>query len=149
MVKINEKKRLINGMLLVSVCFIFYMTMFPNRYLGIGIEEGGHNFIPFLMIKEMFVDRSFFTFVVNNIGNIALFMPLGFFLPMAIPKFRHVILTTVAGCCLSAVIESIQWFMKYRWSDVDDIILNTIGALAGFGIYKAVLKAKGHISISL
>jgi len=142
----NKKKRLL---LVGSICFIFYMTMFPNRYLGIGIEQGGHNFIPFLMIKEMFVERSVFTFIVNNIGNIALFMPFGFFLPLAVPRFSQFLLCAAVGCCLSAAIETIQWFMEYRWSDVDDIILNTVGTMAGFGLYKAVKKATDSISISV
>lgn len=147
MVKLNKKKKML--LLAGSICFIFYMTMFPNRYLGIGIEPGGHNFIPFLMIKEMFVERSVFTFIINNIGNIALFMPFGFFLPLAFPRFSQLLLCTAVGCCLSAAIETIQWFMEYRWSDVDDVILNTVGTMAGFGIYKAVKKATDSISISV
>ncbi|MFP7470689.1 VanZ family protein [Niallia taxi] len=147
MVKLNKRNKRL--MLLASICFIFIMTMFPNRYLGIGIEPGGHNFVPFLMIKEMFVERSVFTFIVNNIGNIALFMPFGFFLPLALPRFNQFILCTAVGCCLSAAIESIQWFMEYRWSDVDDLILNTVGTMAGFGLYKAAKKAADSISISV
>jgi glycopeptide antibiotics resistance protein len=73
--------------------------------------------------------------VVRNIGvNILLFVPMGAFLPVLfkkLRKFRWVILV-----CFSATVaaELIQFIFILGSFDVDDIILNTAGAAAGYGI---------------
>ncbi|MFD2618583.1 VanZ family protein [Terrilactibacillus laevilacticus] len=36
------------------------------------------------------------------------------------------------GCLLSISIECIQLFMANRCSDIDDVILNTLGAWVGY-----------------
>lgn len=67
------------------------------------------------------------------LGNIIMFIPFGFF-PALIgdkPRWWKTILT---GFCVSAFIEIVQLFVG-RSSDINDIILNTFGALCGFGVY--------------
>lgn len=144
----KRKQVWIDSLFLFSLLFIFYLTMFPNVYLGTGIAKGGHNFTPFLMIKE-FINGSLFSFIVNNIGNIVLFMPLGFLLPVTFSNMKKLFSVTIFGFCLSFTIETIQWFMENRWSDVDDLLLNTIGTMLGFFLYKWVGKLSERISISL
>lgn len=145
----SRRQLVIDGLFLTSLLSIVYLTMFPNMYLGTGIAKGGHNFTPFLMIKEIFLDGSIFTTLVNNIGNIIMFIPLGVFYPLAFPKrnaFRTVLLT---GAGLSCSIEIIQWFMENRWSDIDDLILNTFGTIFGYGIFRGIREIKKRISIFL
>jgi glycopeptide antibiotics resistance protein len=80
----------------------------------------------------------------NFFGNLIMFMPLGFMLPLLNEKYinQKKIFKTAALCSLS--IETIQLlsmsFGIYRYVDIDDIILNTAGAVVGYGIYKSVLK---------
>ncbi len=52
--------------------------MFPESSLGIGEEKGGINFIPFYTIGDLLLHDSFGNFIINNIGNIILFVPFGF-----------------------------------------------------------------------
>ena len=77
----------------------------------------------------------------NIIGNIIMFIPLGIFLPVADKRFenyKRVFLFAVAG---SMLIELAQYFSRYinnyRQVDIDDVILNTLGAILGYYIYES------------
>ncbi len=79
-------------------------------------------------------------YLENILGNLFLLMPLGFFLPLiskSFRRFRNVCLTAFATTVL---IESIQFVSQYfgsvRTADVDDVILNTLGACGGFYIFR-------------
>ncbi|MGO1849452.1 VanZ family protein [Microbacterium sp.] len=82
--------------------------------------------------------------VMQVLLNIALFVPLGFFLRMV--WRRGVVVTTIAGLAISFLIECTQYTgvwgiysCGYRLFDVDDLIANTAGALAG-GVLSLALK---------
>lgn len=67
------------------------------------------------------------------LANIGIFSPIGFFTALLWRRPRWW-KSLLAGLCSSAVIEFVQFFIG-RSSDIDDIILNTTGALAGFWIF--------------
>lgn len=71
--------------------------------------------------------------------NIALFIPLGYFLASIFERTRHPRLRTLLSALLvSATVETIQ-FLTYRGMlDVDDLISNVCGAGIGLLIWKAV-----------
>ncbi|MDL2235373.1 VanZ family protein [Christensenellaceae bacterium OttesenSCG-928-L17] len=73
------------------------------------------------------------TFVRNVVGNVLLFMPLGFLLPL-LWKRNGLFSTVVQGALFSILIETIQLFL-WRSTDIDDVILNTFGTLAGYVVY--------------
>ena len=78
--------------------------------------------------------------VINLGGNVFLFIPLGFFLPRIFPslqKFRHTILVTFL---IITAVELTQLFTLLGTCDIDDLILNVIGAAIGYGIF--ILQAK-------
>lgn len=67
------------------------------------------------------------------LGNLVMFAPFGFF-PALVgdkPRWWKALLT---GFCASAFIEFVQLFIG-RSSDINDMILNTVGALCGFWAY--------------
>lgn len=72
------------------------------------------------------------------LGNIAMFMPLGFFPALLWRKWRWW-KSVLVGFCASFTIEFTQFFIG-RFTDIDDIILNTAGALAGYGLYLAIRR---------
>lgn len=78
----------------------------------------------------------------NLVGNVVLFIPLGIFLPLIFPKQRRlpVLLITVAG--IISIVELTQMFTLLGTCDIDDLILNTAGAAAGFGIYKLICRIR-------
>ena len=74
----------------------------------------------------------------NIIGNLLLFFPLGIFLPMVL-SIRSFFKVLFIAAGLSCGIELCQYFLRhfriYRSVDVDDIILNTTGAILGLATY--------------
>lgn len=98
---------------------------------------GTANFMPFRTIK-MYIDYAYKLNSVENLaGNLLVFVPLGFFLPLMseeLQRFSEVFLnvfTFVLG------IEVFQLFSAFGAFDVDDILLNCLGAIIGFWCYKA------------
>lgn len=67
------------------------------------------------------------------LGNAAMFLPLGFF-PALLWHRERLRRSLLVGLGTSAGIEFIQFFVG-RSSDVDDMIINTLGALAGYGVF--------------
>lgn len=73
----------------------------------------------------------------NAKGNVLLFFPLGVLIPLLWRRLRFwtVILIAIA---LSAGIEILQYISQawgsYRLTDVNDVILNTLGACAGLAV---------------
>lgn len=74
--------------------------------------------------------------VVNLLGNVAMFVPLGLLLPVLLPGLRLFwrFLLWVAAAIIA--IELIQLFTLLGICDIDDLILNLVGATVGFWIYK-------------
>jgi glycopeptide antibiotics resistance protein len=67
------------------------------------------------------------------LGNIAIFLPIGFFIALLWRKPRWW-KSLFAGFATSFVIEFVQFFIG-RSTDIDDIILNSAGALVGFWLF--------------
>ncbi|MBO6054896.1 MAG: VanZ family protein [Oscillospiraceae bacterium] len=78
----------------------------------------------------------------NVTGNAAMFVPSGILLPLVYRRCRSFLKTAAAGALLSLCIEILQLPFPARASDVDDLILNTLGAAAGYGIYAAFRHLK-------
>ncbi|WP_182004409.1 VanZ family protein [Priestia aryabhattai] len=130
------KSNLINALFLGSILFILSLTMFPDTSLGIGSKPGGVNFIPFHTIGGLLFQNSLKDFAVNNLGNIILFIPFGFLLPLNYRGADSTFKACSAGLILSLIIEVLQLFMSNRWTDIDDVILNTIGAGTGYILFR-------------
>lgn len=82
-------------------------------------------------------------FLINFMGNIFMFMPIGFLLPLLWRRFEHVLLTVGAGFLLSLSIELLQ-LTQLRSSDVDDLWLNTLGTFIGFVCFMFIPKKHRH-----
>ncbi len=83
-------------------------------------------------------------FYRNIIGNIIMFIPFGFFSSyyLKLNKKRFIFIVTFI---ISVLIECIQLKIG-RAFDVDDIILNMIGSLVGYYLYRIVDSAVGDLS---
>lgn len=75
--------------------------------------------------------------LINLLGNIVLFMPIGFCLPLLWQFSAGRTVLTGLGCSL--FIELCQLFLP-RATDVDDLLLNTAGVLLGYGLYRLAKK---------
>ncbi len=82
------------------------------------------------------------TILYNMAGNMLLFLPTGLLLPVVWPAFRKFWKCLLACVLCSVGIETVQFLLTVtglisRTTDVDDVILNTLGAAAGYGLYAA------------
>ena len=73
--------------------------------------------------------------LLNLIGNVAMFIPLGIVWPAVFPQLDRHWKVITAGIGVSLTIEILQLPFFGRSSDIDDLILNSAGYLIGYGIW--------------
>lgn len=66
--------------------------------------------------------------LVNLAGNVLVFIPVGWLSHAAL---RSGVLWTTVGCCLLSIAIEAAQYLAGRSSDIDDVILNTVGGLIG------------------
>ncbi len=79
---------------------------------------------------------------MNIIGNITMFIPVGIVWPLCFKKLDNVWKVLLAGMGLTVFIELSQLLFYERNSDVDDILLNSLGVFLGALIYFGIVKLK-------
>lgn len=127
-------KKLILHEEILQLCFITYILLLFELVTSRDIAIAGTNLVPF---REMFrYPIGSTNFYRQVVGNIILFMPFGFFATYytKINKIRNITFMTFL---VSLTIEIVQKFIG-RSFDIDDIILNVLGGIAGFLIYVAL-----------
>lgn len=85
--------------------------------------------------------------VINLAGNIATFIPFGAFLPAMWPKLCRFWKAVPLGVAAVIVVEILQLFSLRGKCDVDDLLLNTVGILIGYGLWRmvqSIRKRKGR-----
>lgn len=134
-------------LLLVYVCIvvIFRFVYFgfhlengniPN--LKVGVEEDIHDMISIIPFYFL-VDR-YDGWQMNIIGNIMMFVPVGIVWPICFSRLDSIKKTILAGGGFALFIEVTQLFCLGRHTDVDDLILNTFGAVIGACILFSIRK---------
>jgi glycopeptide antibiotics resistance protein len=129
----------LTGVLSFTGIYTVLRDIVHNSY-GIITPNGPHippdeiNLIPFRWIAEG---------VRPYIENILLFIPLGFMLPCIWKKYEVFWRTALSGFTLSLIIELCQLFNINRVTDIDDLLMNTLGALVGWVIFRLL---KEHLS---
>jgi glycopeptide antibiotics resistance protein len=76
--------------------------------------------------------------LLNVIGNVAMFIPSGIVLPIIYKRLDTFVKVLLAGGGISLCIEIIQLPFSVRATDIDDLILNTVGVIVGYGIYALI-----------
>ena len=111
-------------LLLIEYIFLLFCSTVIFRPTG---ETRQYDFHPFWSY-----DRP--ELLVENIMNVIVFIPVGMILGSLLRVKGSWLVTLLIGCSISITIEALQfWFMK-GFSEVDDVMHNTMGCLIGFGI---------------
>lgn len=132
------------------MCMLMYLVLFAE-FMGRaeGYTTYRYNFIPFHEIMRFlpYIGQNStlgaFAFV-NIIGNILIFIPYGIAMPVLSNERVKCISTCVLALSLSVSIEIIQLIGKAGTCDVDDCLLNTLGALIGYICYISIKKILNH-----
>ena len=101
------------------------------------MREYHYNLVLFKEIKRFWQYREqvgFFAMFTNLFGNVIIFIPFGFFLPMG-SRQRSFIATAYYSFVLSLCVEVFQLITKVGSFDVDDLLLNTIGGICGYILF--------------
>lgn len=145
--KINWYHEIAFFLFVLFIVGLLSQTIIPKFEFGMngfGIVKGGihqTNLIPFKVLfetyNEVFINGYINYFLINFLGNIIMFMPIGFFLPLLWDLSNKKVI--VIGFCFSLFIECCQLFLT-RGTDIDDLILNTIGTILGLLLYRIIYK---------
>ena len=101
------------------------------------------NLVPlvYLLNYEIFKEM-----LINVIGNTTMFIPLGIVWPCVFRQLNTHGKVFVSGVATSLAIEILQLPFFDRVSDIDDLILNTVGFMAGYGLYLLVKLLRKKIA---
>ena len=137
--KSRKRIRILGKILFVLyIIFIIYFLIFSDWYGRTGeMQEYHYNLVLFKEIKRFWEYKDqvgMFAMFTNLFGNVIIFMPFGFFMPMA-SKYRSLFSTVFYSFGLSLCVETFQLVTKVGSFDVDDLLLNTIGGLAGYILF--------------
>ncbi|MCM0650156.1 VanZ family protein [Clostridium swellfunianum] len=150
------KREVVLNVFFIYILCLIGVTLFPLRinfdrdYIWVSV-----NAIPFMRtIKDIINitdNPNMYSFMIKfwikNIGgNLILLLPLGILIPILWSRFNSAVKTVFVSFCLSLSIEVLQLISFYignagRAFDVDDILLNTIGAYIGYIIYKRFIES--------
>ena len=128
------------------IVLLFYAYLLIDTVFFARDARRSVNLVPF----DMITDKGF---TLNVWGNILMFIPLGLYAVNFMKKFNFWrALWVVIGASLG--IEVLQYIFKRGVSDIDDLLLNTMGGLIGILIYlifKVIFKSKErvHSAISI
>jgi glycopeptide antibiotics resistance protein len=78
----------------------------------------------------------------NLAGNFFLLFPWGMLLPIIFPKIARIRYVALSAFCFSLSAETTQYVFSLGIFDIDDIILNTIGAITGFIFLRWIIQWK-------
>lgn len=96
------------------------------------------NFTPFKTIR-MYIDYAYMLNSFENlVGNILVFVPFGFLLPYVWKRAGRFFIMLLNAFLFVLGIEVFQLFSAFGAFDVDDIILNCLGAVWGYLFYLIV-----------
>ncbi|MEK4228175.1 VanZ family protein [Solibacillus sp. FSL H8-0538] len=161
-VHLNLVRELLLALFSLYAIAISSQTIIPHWSIGVDSETGklfvdmhlrqykSYNFVPFSTIEMYFVgvgdtaSQWSLISVYNLAGNVILFVPIGLFVPLLWQRWRTWLGILMVAIAVPFFIEFIQYFIG-RSSDVDDLILNAVGIMWGYFVYKlfaAILSIK-------
>lgn len=128
--------------IVVLVYVVFFAEMFGRTCVS---SYYRYNLVPFKEIKRFathFSQLGIRVVLINIAGNVLAFMPLGFLLPLIADKKLKLPAVVLISFALSLAIELTQLITRVGSCDVDDLILNTLGGVMGYGCYVIFRKIR-------
>jgi glycopeptide antibiotics resistance protein len=96
------------------------------------------NLVPFHTLAIYWRNLGSEFWLRNLFGNLLLLLPLGLLGPIALPFLDRWWRVALVALLVSAAIELTQLAVPDRSADIDDVIVNVVGAVIGFLVFKAV-----------
>lgn len=136
--KVNILREVFINFFFIYFLIVIYFTFFKGGILQLDLQMRSYvNIIPLVETIKMFQDNfmGIGNSLYNVIGNILLFVPLGFAVPLLFKNHNKFFEVVLYGFIASFSIELLQYLTCTNFTDIDDIIFNTLGTLIGFFIF--------------
>lgn len=138
-------------MLLVYICLVViarfvYFELKPVLGYPLPLKiVFSKNYTDYVHLKPFNFFSDFYDgLTINLIGNFTMFIPVGIVWPVCFKKLNNFLKASLACCGFSLFIELTQLFCDGRHTDIDDLILNTAGAMTGAAIVFIVRTIKNR-----
>ena len=131
-----------------------FSTMFTEPYLAMlkQYAKNAMNLVPlktirnyWFMVEQYGINGGNRIWWQNLAGNLVLFLPMGCLLPFLFRFFRSFIRTVLFVTVLVICVEVLQLLTFTGSCDIDDLILNMIGCVAGYLIYKLLFSWRKEV----
>ena len=138
--RIDWKRERLHILMYINLLVILMLTFSPLVFDRESLFDLRINLIPFV---NMFDYESHTHMFLNVAGNMLMFVPSGIILPVLYKRLNNFFKVTGTGFLMSLTIEILQLPFADRASDVDDLIMNTLGVVTGYVIYMIACYASG------
>ena len=139
---VQPKREVILNIFFLYLLIVLYLTLNPFHFTPPSMKDN-INLVPYVQILYQYTYKPPIFWILYTIGNVLLFIPFGFLFPsIYLKKFKMLVTITLAALC-SLLIEITQYFFTVdRAADIDDLILNIIGAIVGYFLFLFFKKVK-------
>ena len=149
-----KKKRMVKAVFVIY-CFVLFFILFCRTGINIATNiqniadrlNDSANLIPFKTIdnyihayKHGYIARQ--VFFANIIGNLILFIPMGMILPAVFKRCKKHLHALAITVLMIVTAEALQIILGVGRLDIDDFILNLLGAVLGRLIYDVISLIK-------
>lgn len=146
MKKESIRKLRLGGRLLLGIylaCLIYFM-FFSESYGRTAVNRDYHyNLVLFREIRRFIQYRHILgttAVLINVAGNVAVFVPLGFALPVLFERIHSFGQVLILSFATSLLAETMQLVLRVGCFDVDDLLLNTVGGCIGYLGYRILRR---------
>ena len=130
-------KRIRTALFIISIGFILWLTLFSRQSSGTHKAEMR---VMWGLLEMIAGNPNWKQFALYWIENVLLFIPFGFLFPK-----NNLRLTMISSFLLSIGIEAVQYFDCLGLCELDDVICNTLGSLAGYLLAMVAQRIKSSI----
>lgn len=141
------------SMIIQSSFFLYiFMVLTLTGYFILFREISVNNWYENMMMRieredhvNLKLFKIFKIYEISNrqvLGNLIMLLPLGIYIPLLYPQLRNFFAVLFTGLFFSLLIELFQLVTRYRSADVDDVMLNTIGACVGYLVFVMLFRRR-------
>ena len=142
--RIDWKREAVLLLMYVNLAVLLRIAFFPMARLNgrvqplvlftAALRPFRINLIPFVRLRDYAFRRDL---LLNIVGNVVMFIPSGIILPTLYKRLDGFWRSLAAGAGISLCIELLQLPFSVRASDIDDLLMNTLGAALGYALFAA------------
>ncbi|WP_422926707.1 VanZ family protein [Singulisphaera sp. PoT] len=116
--------------------FVAYLTLIFHTTQRLSLDNR-FNLVAFRTVN-LFLHKGGTEMLINVVGNLAVFIPVGFLIPLIRRNRTGPWFVVGLSAALSLLIEILQFCTGYRVADIDDVLLNTVSGALGYALFRAV-----------